>query len=113
MKGIKSGVYATAILGELFPGNKYYYRVGYCPAIEYGDLLVAKTLLLPGMRGTPEHAWARTNLTSAERSNLDSLFADSDTPGWAWSGDFSLMKQFHDGGIKQVTALDHEVFRFP
>ena len=112
-KGFLSELYVSQILGTWEPGRKYYYRIGYCPAAEFGELLVAKTLLLPGMRGTPEFAWARRNLTTAQRADLDHSAAEFGRHGLASGGDLSFLKRFHEGEIRQVVAFDHVVFRTP
>jgi hypothetical protein len=57
------------IAAALWRMNQYE-KMAYHPAIEHGNLLVAKTLLLPGMEGMPEEAWAKMNFTATERSNL-------------------------------------------
>lgn len=48
------------VLGEEFaPGDRYKLKIGYCPAVANGEILVCKTIMNPGMDNTPEQyaAW--------------------------------------------------------
>jgi hypothetical protein len=99
--------YVTEVLGDDAPADKrYFYRLGYCPAVVSGNLLVAKTLLLPGMKGTPERDWYMKHVAktpSARRKfHEDVLRLTGSKP--CTTGDFSLIKQFHDAGIPQVIS---------
>jgi hypothetical protein len=98
-------------------GSRFYYRVGYCPVTIHGDLALATTLLFPGMsrqKGTPEGRLI-------ERSGLPPVDIDRMKAGvegqlsmkaLADSGDFSLVKWFHDNGVPQVVRLNREVFKY-
>lgn len=48
--------YVENLVPDANPDLSYYYRVGYCPADLQGDFIVGRTLLIPGMKGTPEQA---------------------------------------------------------
>lgn len=111
-KGFLTELFAARILGQSLSEKPWYYRVGYCPAVECGDLLIARTLLLPGMRQTPERMWAVKNMSSDEVRELDSRTPQLSLDELAKTDDFRLLKRFHDAGIVQVIAFDHEVFRY-
>jgi hypothetical protein len=105
--------YAEAVLDSPDGDENYYYRLGYCPAVIAGDLLVAKTLLLPGMNRTPEYERV---LRRQARSHEDRLALRKRADGLTLktlltSHDFSLIRQFHEAGIPQVVTLKHEIFR--
>lgn len=106
--------YAVQVLGhERFPPRKTHYLVGYLPAVQADQLFVAKTLLIPGMDGTPEHSWYRNQVNndpekmSAFRTAVSQLTRAS----LCASNDFSLIKQFHDAGIKQIEEFEKPLFR--
>lgn len=104
--------YAEQILGRLNPKNTYYYRVGYCPVVYHGVFVTAKTLLTPGMRGTPEHAvLCRMASDFEQRLNLERQIKRHALCDLVESEDFSLIKKFHVSGSPQVVSFDHEVFR--
>ena len=104
--------YAEQILGKLDPKKTYYYRVGYCPVIREGAFAVAKTLLIPGMRGTPEHAIiCKMAGDFDQRLNLERRVKRHTLRGLIESPDFGLIRSFHQGGVLQVISLDQEVFR--
>ena len=110
--GFSGYQFVEKILGQLDLALTYYFRIGYCPVFVEGPVAVAKTLLLPGMRGTPECATlARLCLPRHEKERMK-----SGVDGLTWRrlvecNDFSLLRWFHDHGVPQVVALDHEVFR--
>jgi hypothetical protein len=51
--------------------NDYFVLAGYAPCAQDGDLLVVKTLLSPGMRGTPEAQAMREQLDPLLRMDMD------------------------------------------
>lgn len=107
-----SYAYAEQVLGRLDPKKTYYYRVGYCPVIQDGAFIVAKTLLIPGMRGTPEHAIIREmSCDFDQRLKLEQRVNQQTLHGLAESADFSLIRKSHEAGMPQVVSLDQEVFR--
>lgn len=113
--------YVDRILGkEHEKANDYYHCVGYCPAVEAGELLVATTLLSPGMhsndpqkRNTPEYDWYMQTKGGGYqvRGELEARVSKLTFAELARTRDFSLLKEFHDGGIPQIVRLKHEVFR--
>lgn len=105
-----TSLYASYILGFDRPEGEYWFRVGYGPLHVYNEFAAAKTLLLPGFRGTPEHDFLRRN---APRNRKRELLKRSEGQGWeclvdSTNGqrsrivDFPLLKMFHDFGIEQV-----------
>jgi hypothetical protein len=104
---------AEAVLGDLDPARSYYYRVGYCPVAFTGPFALAKTLLSPGMRGTPEHAaLARSGMPAAERRRLSRGEGGLTFRDLVLGEDYSALRWFHEHGVPQVVAMDREVFRY-
>lgn len=98
-------------------GSKFYYRVGYCPVRLDGDIAVATTLLFPGMslrKGTLEGKLIESSgLPPTEIDRLKARVENQlSMKALADSGDFSLVKWFHDNGVPQVVRLDREVFKY-
>ena len=97
-------------------GRRWYYRVGYCPAFVGrdfvdGDFVVAKTLLFPGMKTTPEYGLLLESPLSEQERNAMLAKAESQTAETmqkTW--DYSLVKWFHDNGVPQVVALEGDIF---
>ncbi len=89
------------LLGEDDPSKRYYFRVGYCPAVVEEDFVKAKTLLFPGMRDTPEQALPRPGkermAKEAEKLSYRHV---------AETGDYGLIRWFHERGVPQVVSLD-------
>ena len=112
--GFATALYVSEILGKkVTRTSNYYHRVGYCPGVDERGLLKALTLLLPGMRGTPEAIWARKNMSRKESRELEERADEIEYRKLAKSENFSLLKRFHEGGIKQVVTLKQDVFRRP
>lgn len=104
------------IAGEV-AGRPYYYRVGYCPVSFHGDIALATTMLFPGMnrqKGTPEgRLIERSGLSVAEIARMKAqVEGQLSMKALADSGDFSLVKWFHDNGVRQVVRIDREVFKY-
>jgi hypothetical protein len=113
MPGFVTHGYATGVLDELDPGRAYYYRVGYCPAVVEAGFLKAKTLLIPGMRGTPEYeAVSRSSLPRHVRDRMLKDVERLTLAELSKSGDYGLLRWFHTNGVPQVVPLDHQVFRY-
>ena len=58
----------------------------------------------PPCRGRPSHGKEKVRLTSGPRSSEYRQMAETE--------DYSLIRWFHEHGVPQVVAFDHEVFRF-
>ncbi|HEX8162902.1 MAG TPA: hypothetical protein VF538_13615 [Pyrinomonadaceae bacterium] len=111
-EGFVSYRFLAEILDSFDPRKKYYYRVGYCPAVIEGNFIKAKTLLVPGMRRTPERGLVEA-LPASERVALENKIESQLT--WAdkaASPDLQLFKWFHDRGVPQVMAFDHDIFQY-
>jgi hypothetical protein len=106
--------YVTDVLGEdnVDPARgPCYYRVGYCPSVIEGDFIKAKTLLLPGFSSTPEHSAVRaSSLTRQEKEQMLRKAEHLDAISLYESGDFSLIKWYHDHGVPQVVQMQQTVF---
>lgn len=102
-----------SIVGHHDSTKRYFYRVGYCPAVVDNGFLRAKTLLLPGMTGTPEYARClRRSITSHEkRAELQQQVGNLAFSELTKPSHLNLVKQFHDSGIPQIVSFDHEVTR--
>jgi hypothetical protein len=105
---------AKEVLRESTKSNRYYFhRVGYCPAVILGDFVVAKTLLQPGYRPTPESklVWA-SDVSFAEKKRVSQLVQDWD-PASDWSeDDLDHIRFFHDHGIPQVIETEETFYRW-
>lgn len=86
-------------------GKHYYWRVGYLPLAITDDYWVAKTLLLPGFRGTPEWiAVCRSNIPKDERQDILKKAQDVNIP-------VSIVQRFHSLGVPQVIETDKALFK--
>ncbi len=112
-KGFFSWAYVEALLGQQEESDTYYYRVGCCPGIPQQDVLVARTVLLPGMKGTPEFDWYLQNVGSGreERKKLYERVTDLSKCVLSKTLDFDLLHLFHhQAGIPQVVKFTPPVF---
>jgi len=112
-----SGGDAHANIATALTDHKLYYRVGYCPVSFHGDLALATTLLTPGMnrqRGTPEgQLIEKCGLPASEVERMKAqVEAQLSMKALVDSGDYSLIKWFHENGVPQVSTIDREVFRY-
>ena len=85
----------------------YAFRVGYFPVALHGRFAVAKTLLLPGYKSTPEHALLRG--WSAGRDPDGRLRQSAFNLSAAYlmaTGDFSALRFYHEHGVPQVVPVD-------
>jgi hypothetical protein len=97
--------------------HRFYYLVGYCPVSFHGDIALATTMLFPGMnrrKGTPEGGLIeRSGLPAAEIDRMKArVESQLSMKAIVDSGDFSLVKWFHDNGVPQVVRIDKEVFKY-
>jgi hypothetical protein len=112
-EGYLSILYAQEVLGEPVTDGQRYYRVGYCPAVLEGRFAKAKTLLPPGMHGTPEHQLImRSALPGAARREMVEAAGRLTWGALGASRDFSLVRWFYDHGVPQVVRIEREVFRY-
>jgi hypothetical protein len=101
------------LLGEDDPRKRYYFRVGYCPAVVEGDFVKAKTLLFPGMRSTPE--WELLQRAALPRQEKLRKAEEAEKLVYRYieeTGDYGLIRWFHEQGEPQVVSLECEVFRY-
>jgi len=109
--GFLSHLYGSQVIGELDPQKKYYYRVGYCPVVCENGFAAAKTMLIPGMRGTPERSVLEEMASNKRDLNvLDDRIGKLTLTDLAKSLDFGLIRMFHNA-IPQVVSFNHKVFR--
>jgi hypothetical protein len=100
-----SEVAARVLGGSFVPGERYSYRVGYCPAVVEGGFLKAKTLLFPGHAQTPEHRLMTSSpLPAAERRRMAELCKTLSAARTAEGEITDLLRWFHEGGVPQVRA---------
>lgn len=111
--GFFSSLFAKTVLGGL-GAKPCYYRVGYCPAVVEGDFLKATTLLYPGYRGTPEYGlMVNSRLPLGEQTRLAALAGEQTRAQLELTGDFGLVKWFHDRGVTQVVETDEDYYAPP
>ena len=103
-EGFVSADYVREVLGVQMSDNKFLYRVGYCPVAISGDLAGAKTMLSPGMNGTPEATLFReSSLSYGEKKRIRKGIKIAESlEKIAQTQDLSAIKWFHDNGIPQV-----------
>jgi hypothetical protein len=101
-QGFFTELFAKKVLGQP-TGKQSYYRVGYCPAVVEGEFIKAVTLLYPGFHGTPEYrAILNAGLRRDEEKRLIVQARQQSREYLEKTGDFSLVKWFHDQGVPQV-----------
>jgi len=107
-KGFASEFYVDEVLGcSIDDARFFYHRVGYCPAVIEGDFIKAITLFPPGYRGTPEYgSILQAEINRAEKDSLIQEAAFINTDRIKLTGDFHLIKWFHDHGVPQVIESD-------
>lgn len=105
-QGFFTELFAREVLGEP-NGKTSYYRVGYCPAVVEGQFVKATTLLYPGFAGTPEYgAILNARLPRDEEKRLIDQARQQSREYLERTGDFSLVKWFHDQGVPQVIETE-------
>ena len=108
-KGFFNWNYVEDVLGASSEGDGHYYRrVGYCPAVIEGDFVKAKTLLFPGHEGTPEYplVWASDVpvAVKVQATDMNATWIED-------TGDFRLVKFFHQRGVPQVIHDERQFFK--
>ncbi len=107
---------AKHILKKSYDINEcYYYRVGYLPIGVSNEFATGITLLLPGMKGTPEYELLRS--TPNYNSKKDAIASQlSNTPGILNQindeNNLISLEWFHDNGIPQVVTFAESPFRY-
>lgn len=103
-----TGLYVPEVLGRPAKGEAYF-RVGYCPAVIHGDFISAKTFLFPGYCKTPEYGTIhRADLFWNEKREMIEKATTLDLDTLQRTGDFSLIKFFHDNGVPQVIEKERK-----
>ncbi|MFH2003361.1 MAG: hypothetical protein ABIK27_01235 [Bacteroidota bacterium] len=107
-----SYTYLEKVIDNIEPGKSYCYRVGYCPLGFQDGFACSKTLLTPGMSGTPEnHLIKNSNLDNAHERKLRNAVQDViSKKQWVATGNLEAIKWFHDNGIPQVLEVRDELF---
>jgi hypothetical protein len=104
--------YLKGVKDDVNDYREYCYRVGYCPVSLNQGFASSKTLLTPGMRGTPEDfLLKRSGIGRMEKIEIrKSVERTISKRIWAFEQDFSAMKWFHDNGVPQVMEIDTPLF---
>lgn len=104
--------YIPNVLGKLVPGDgEAIFRLGYSPIVLHDGFAVAKTLLYPGYKSTPEYALLKnSSLSIAEKEAMQNKSVNQDGLRVVKDLNFSCIKWFHDHGITQVKQSKHELF---
>lgn len=93
----------------------YYYRVGYMPLGISEKFATGITLLLPGMRGTPEYKLLQKSKIYKNDAGLIAKNLQN-TPKlnqlWQSKSNKEFLKFFHENGVKQIVKLDKEPYNF-
>jgi hypothetical protein len=116
--GYFSSLYASQVLGvDVKERARYYYRVGYAPAVIIGEFVKAKTILLPGFRRKPTPEYQLIEASSLSREDKERMkkqaTADDAYENLIRTRDFSVIKWFHDNGIPQVIETDQPLYEPP
>lgn len=104
--------YIPNVLGKLVPGGgDALFRLGYSPIVIHDDFAVAKTLLYPGYKSTPEYALLQgSSFSKAEKEGMQNKSMNQDAWRVIKDLDFSCVKWFHDNGITQVKQSQYELY---
>ena len=104
--------YLKGVKDDLNEDKNYCYRVGYCPISLNEGFVSSKTLLTPGMRGTPEdYLLKKAGIGRREEIEIrNSVEKSVSRKIWAFVQDFSAIKWFHDNGVSQVMEIDKPLF---
>ena len=91
----------------------YYYRLGYCPASVEGDFFVAKTILVPGYRNTPERQLIHNHRFPTRQEKYDMLEKAEAVSRITMkdTNDFTLFHFFHLHGVPQVRATEEVYYK--
>ena len=106
--------YLANILEDYDINKKYYYRIGYCPIGFSGNYASAKTLLAPGMRGTPEFIRMKeSGLKFSEQKKFEKL-ANLQLKKLCFSDHsyYDALRWYQDNGVSQVVQLEEDPFRY-
>ena len=99
--------YVEELLGTVDATTPFFYRLGYCPVVENSEFFLAKTLLCPGYKATPEYGLLlKANMPNAQK---DVMLAQCEKLSNE-TMDFTLLKWFHNNSIEQVKTIDTDVF---
>jgi hypothetical protein len=96
-------------------GSLCYYVVGYCPVMvdeAHPDYLICKSLLLPGMEGTPEHTAfikSKRRISTIERETFNKRVKKLTFESLLKTRDFSLIRELHSW-VPQVKPIREEVY---
>jgi hypothetical protein len=91
--------------------GRFYYQIGYCPVAFHEGFAVAKTFLIPGYTGTPEHSLLiNSNLPRHEKEEMLKMTQDATEDDVFFRENWKLIKWFHENGIPQVMQMKHKVF---
>ncbi|MBO0697668.1 MAG: hypothetical protein J2P46_04690 [Zavarzinella sp.] len=104
--GFWSRKVAVEVLGTAYRDDtEYSYRVGYCPTFIHDRFIVAKTLLPPGYRSTPEYGKILSaRLPKEEKDRMVAAVNGLTIHTFVTTDDFSLLRWFHEQGIPQVIS---------
>jgi len=111
--GFHSWRYVDNLIDNPSNEEKYIYRVGYCPVDLSGDFAKARTLLTPGMKGTPEEVLIRKISDPNQRQQTqNSTQNQTSIKRQAETDDFEAIKFFHNGGIPQILTTDKVLYKY-
>ena len=88
-----------------------YFRVGYCPILIEGNFAIAKTLLYPGYKKTPEYGCLMSSsLAESQKAEMLVKATKQDVASLRETNDFSCVQWFHNNGVPQVIQTREEIF---
>lgn len=102
---------ADKVAGPLDPDREYAVLLGHCPAVLDNGIIRAKTLLLPGMIGTPEYDLCLRPLAKTIEARKDVRLRAGMTAFRCLeeTGECALLKEFHENGFPLVRSFDHAI----
>jgi len=111
-KGCAGYHYLSEILEDYDTSRKYYYRIGYCPIGFTEDFVSAKTLLAPGMRGTPEYIKMKESDLKLSTQDKFERLANLQLKKLEFRDHsyYDALKWYHENGIYQVVELEKNPF---
>jgi hypothetical protein len=113
--GFVSSRFVIEILGKPCERDaRYYHRAGYFPAVIEGDFIKALTFLLPGYSQTPEYQLIESaDLSESVKQRMKQQAREMNMHYPQTTGDFSLLKWFHENGVPQIIETDMTIFESP
>lgn len=105
--------YVVNVLGQenrLAHAGECYYRLGYCPVMLEQDFAIARTLLMPGFRTTPEEGVLKGRQAPPRYLEWMGTAEDTYSEHFYVTAEYTeILKWVHDHGVPQVIQMTNPV----